>query len=504
VFRAYKIPPLVLFATVIGIAVAQLAEGTEFYYAAMMAVILLSIGVIYNMLEGLSTLSGMSFAAMALRWVVISQIAKIVLLQPAGKYLDHAELTVSVYAVFMVSLVAGVFFYRHVHVRLPPVLEPATAAHSTLLYAIALPIGIVGEVIYNIYNTVYSAENQNTTQYNSSRSLGLALTAFVLFSLVIAIDTRIRKTNGRHSFGVAAFIPWAFATVAGFINTQREVILEPTLLYFLACYFRRYRFRPRHFIALGCVLASFNLFISPLELYTRVSIRGADLQDRIYTSFHTLMNARWDQVQEAAEAAPLLNTDEGADYYDLPGTKVLSRLSEIRMDSNLIAACASYHYGFNAIRIDLLEDIPRFIDKKKPDYGSADYLGRVAGVTGDLVIHSEPNFSMVGDSFGAFAWLGVVVVPLIVLPLTWRLYESMFDISRPWGTIALASCVMLMPEGGVGRLVAILMLRLPIYLLVASWSVGIITRLIPTRGDNSPLSVATAPLPAEPEAAPAD
>jgi hypothetical protein len=493
----------VILTSVLVIAFAQLAEGTELYYTAMMAVTLFCIGIIYNMLEGLSTLSGIAFTAMALRWVVISQIAKIAVFQPADKYLDNPSLTVSVYAVFLVSLVVGVFFYRHVHVRLPAIWEPQTSAHTMVLYSIALPVGMVGEVIYNIYNTPYST-SQSTIQYNSSRSIGLALTAFVLFSLVLAIDHRISETNGRHSFGIAAFVPWAFATVAGFINTQREVILEPTLIYFLACYFRRYRLRVRHYIALACVATAFNAFVSPLELYTRVSIRGADLQDRIYTAFHTLLTARWDQVQKAAAAAPLLNTDEGADYYNLPGTKVLSRLSEIRMDSNLIAACATYHYGFTAIRMDLLEDIPRFIDKKKPDYGSGDYIGRVAGVTGDLVIHSEPNFSMVSDAFGSFSWLGVVVIPLIVLPLTWRMFESIFDISRPWGTVALASCVMLMPEGGVGRLVAIMIIRLPIYLFLASWTIGIVTRMIPTRGDSAPRTVEASLLPAEPEAAPAD
>jgi hypothetical protein len=503
VLRAFKIPTLVLFPAVIAIAVAQIAEGTSLAYTAMMAVTLFCIGVVYNMLDGASTLSGITFAAMALRWVVISQIAKICLLQPADKYLDHPVLTAGVYAVFFVSLVAGVYFYRNVHVRLPQVWEPTTSSRMLILYWIALPVGIIGEIIYNIYNVVYSS-NQNTPEFNSSRSIGLALTGFLLFSLVLALDRRIRDTDGRHSFGVAVFIPWAFASLAGFINTQREILLEPTLLYFLACYIRGYRFRVRHFVALASVGLAFNFFISPLELYTREAIRGANLRDRIYTSFHILMNARWDQIREAAAAAPLLNTDEGADYYNLPGTRVLGRLSEIRMDSNLIAACVTYHYGFAAMRIDLLEDIPRFLDKKKPDYDSADFLGRVSGVTGDLVTHSEPAFSMVSDSYGAFSWLGTVIFPLIVLPLTFRVWESMFDISRPWGTVALTSCVIFMAEGGVGRLVGSMLIRLPIYLFLASWTIGIVTSVIPTQGESKKSGATVLPSRGEPETAPAD
>jgi hypothetical protein len=503
VLRAYKIPTLVLFPAVIAIAVAQIAEGTSLAYTALMAVTLFCTGVIYNMLEGASTLSGITFAGMSLRWVIIGQIAKICLLQPADKYLERPVLTACVYAVFFVSLVAGVYFYRNVHVRLPQVWEPKTSSRMLILYWIALPVGIVGEVIFNIYNVAYSS-SQTTAQYNSSRSIGLALTAFLLFSLVLAVDRRIRNTDGRHSFGVLAFIPWVFAGLAGFINTRRELVIEPTMLYFLACYMRSYRFRARHWIALVLAGAAFNLFISPLEIYTRAAIRGASLRDRIYTSFTILRNARWDQIQAASAAAPLLSTDEGADYYNLPGTKVLSRLSEIRMDSNLIAACSTYHYGFAAIRIDLLEDIPRFLYKKKPDYDSGDFLGRVAGVTGDLATHSDPNFSMVSDSFGAFSWIGAVIVPLIVLPLTFRLWESMFDISRPWGTVALTSCVMLMPEGGVGRLVGTILIRLPVFLFLASWIIGIATSVIPTQAEIKRSRATVLPPDSEPKASPAD
>lgn len=501
--RAYKIPPLLILTVVLGIALAQVCEGTDLYFAALMSVTLLCIGVIYNMLEGLSTLSGITFAVITLRWVVISQIAKVVVLQPADKYLDNPDLTASVYAVFFLCLVAGVFFYRHLHVRLPAVWEPQTSARAMVLYAIALPVGIVGEVVFNIYNVVYDT-SQGNAQYNNSRSIGLALTAFLLFALVLAVDQRIRRTDGKHSFGFAAFIPWAFVMLFGFINTQREVVVEPTALYLVTCYFRRYRFHTRHIVAIILFAGAFNFFVSPLELYTRNIIRGANFRDRIYLAFHTLETVQWSQVRAAAAAAPLLNNDEGADYYELPGTKVLSRLSEIRMDSNLIDACSNYHYGFQAIKIDLLEDIPRFLDKKKPDYDSSDFLGRVAGVTGDLAVHSQPAFTMVSDSFGAFSWFGVVTIPLVVLPFTFRLYESMFDISRPWGTVALLTCIMLMAEGGVGRLVAVLMLRMPIYLLLASWTVGFLTSIIPTQGESRRSRPVGPSLPLAPEAAPAD
>ncbi len=155
------------------------------------------------------------------------------------------------------------------------------------------------------------------------------------------------------------------------------------------------------------------------------------------------------------------------------------------MDSNLIAACADYHYGFEALKQDLLLQIPHFVDKNKPDYDSADFLGRVSGVSNNLQGNTEPAFTLVGDSFGAFGWLGVIAVALIAMPLTFRVYESMFDMTRPWGTVAMVTLVIMLPEGGLGRLVAVLLLRTTIYLLVASYVTAMLVRMIPVRGDSA-------------------
>jgi len=56
--------------------------------------------------------------------------------------------------------------------------------------------------------------------------------------------------------------------------------------------------------------------------------------------------------------------------------------------------------------------------------------GRVTGVNADWVDNEEVMITAISDSFGAFGWLGVVVVGGGV-PGLFRLYESLFDLRKP-------------------------------------------------------------------------
>ena len=486
---AYRIPLLTMLATVMGLAAGELVLGTHAFFAAMMAVTLTCIGLTYNVLGGLSTLSGITFAVCTLRWVVISQFAKVILGQPADSNLVDPSLTATVYAVFFGCLLPGSFFYARMRLKLPKPAEPETTAQSGLFYAIALAGGLTGEVLFNLYTVTYGKGEQNETQLNGYHSAGVALQALLLLALVIAVDSRLRKTGGRHSFGTAAFVPWMAGMLGGFINTERAEMLAPTLLYFATCYFRGYRFRLRHYVACVSGILLFIVFISPLELFSRDAVRDLEFRDRVYAAFHLLATVDWAEVRAASERESAAGGASYEDYYGVSGVDVLNRVSRIRMDSNLIAACANYHYGFTTINNDLLSAVPHFLLKQKPQRSSADFVGRVSGVSGDIVGNTEPAFTMVSDSFGAFGWLGVIVTSLIILPVVFMVYESMFDMSRPWGTVALVTCAQGFPESGLSGLIAYFLLRLPIYLLLASYAVHLAAKWVPMQGDDGqPLS----------------
>jgi hypothetical protein len=90
---------------------------------------------------------------------------------------------------------------------------------------------------------------------------------------------------------------------------------------------------------------------------------------------------------------------------------------------------------------------------------------------------------MISDSYGAFGWLGVTVVSLLVIPAILILYESMFDIRRPWGIVAAGGFCFGFRETDMGKLLE-LVLRVPIAILLLSYIVGGIVRMIPVKGDE--------------------
>jgi hypothetical protein len=464
--------------TIILLAVGELICGTSLYFVAMMTIAMASIGITYNFLGGLSTLSGMCFANLALQTFVISQFAKVILREASDKNLEAPYLTITIYAVFYFCAMLGVFVYGRARIRLPRPMEVQTGDQRRVLYIISLTLGLVATVVYQFYTTSYSAED---IQYGMGRSLALAGTPLLLFSLVLAVDRRIIETGKRHSFGLDAIVPFVPLFIVGFMNTVRLEMVSPVLVYFMACYVRGYRLRSKHVIAGLTAALVFVGFISPFALYTRDVIRGLKLRDRIYVSYHTLMTVH--DIGYLMAAQELNVEDKGArreEYYDVPGTFLLSRLSLIRADSNVISACSNgFHYGFTAIWIDLLKNIPSFLYPNKPRYVTGqDYIGHVSGMSSDSEYNTYPQLSGIGDSYGSFGWFGVVLFPLFALPLIFVVYESMFDISKPWGTVALGLCFMEMSAIMLPQYLPLL-IRTPIFILALSSLMGLLVRMIP-------------------------
>lgn len=475
--RAFKIPLAYLLPVCTALIAGEVFCGTNLWFATAMGLTMFFAAIAYNIFGGFSTLSGIAFTALALRSFVISQFAKVLLRQPADSPMQDPTLTATVYLIFFGAVMLGAFVFRQIRFGLPRAKEPETDGQLRILYVIALALGTVGEMLVNLTYRPFSG-----TEYNSTHSAGIALMVLLSFALVLGVELRLRKTGGRHTLGLPALLPSVLIVASAMINDTRQGFLEPILIYVLTCFCRGYRFRMKHYLMLALSLPVFVLIISPLELYTRGFLPGSDFQDRVVRTSQTAASANWKQIEVAENAVS--NSDDYEDYYMVPGTTVLSRLSRIRMDSNLIATCRTYHYGFAAVKQDLLLDIPRVLMKDKPQNDSGDFLGKVSGVSADFEGITEPAFTPISDAFGGFGFAGVVFVGLFLLPLTFSVYEGMFTIERPWGTIALVGIVMSIAEGGLGRLVADILLRTPVYLFALSYISASIVRMVPASGDR--------------------
>jgi hypothetical protein len=474
--KSYKIPITVLFGVVLFLALAQIATGTSVSFAMQVAGTLICIGLTYNTLGGLSSISGIAFSGFALDTIVISQFAKALFLEPAQKNLEAPDLTISVYFVFYISVMIGCFVFGRLRVRLPRPVEPTTDAQADLLYVISLVIGLGATGVFEYYN---AEEGGQRTQ---AHSIGLALSSLLLLAIVMGVQARIRDTQGRHSVGIKVLIPTIVTIFFGFINTSRGRMILPAVVYALTCFVSGYKFKFKHYAAALTGIVLFQLFISPLALYSRESVRQEDFRGRIYQAFFVAMNIpSWTVVRQGSRGGSAAESTR-EEYYDRPGTFVLSRLSAIRADSNMISACAhGYHYGFEALKIELLHNLPHFLYPNKPEFDGAAFTGRITGINPDWVDDTEAMITVVSDSFGAFGWFGVILAGLIAFPASFIIYESMFDIRQPWGIVAVGGFCTVFAQVSLGGLLTS-SIRTPIAIVLTSYLVGMILRMIPVKG----------------------
>ena len=471
-----RISPLILISAVGFLVIGELLAGTSLYYVTMMAIAMICIGTTYNILSGASTIGGLFFSAYALGTLVISQFAKVLLLEGADKNLEAPQLTITVYMVFYLCVMIGCFLFGWIRIQLPKPLEPETQSHLDMTYVIALCLGAFATFAF----TVNSVSGGGQT---AARSFGLGFQNMLLFAIVLAVEKRLRDTGGLHSFGIKVFIPMAVIMVFGFLDTSRSPIIIPSIVYITACYVKGYQFKRKHYLAAVLGIVAISTVISPVEIYLRQFRDAPSFSERNYAIIHGLFTIpNWTSVTSASEEANVMDEGRGQ-YYNRAGTFILGRVSMIRSDSNLISACSSgYHYGFEALKIDLLMQVPHFIYNSKPEASSAAFLGRVAGIGSDEQ-NLYPSYSAISDSYGAYGWWGVALEAMVGFPLLFIIYESIFDMSRPWGTVALG---LLCSRGwgmSLGGLAG-MSIRTPIEILLLSYLIGIVVRMIPSKGDR--------------------
>ncbi len=481
--KQYKLSPFILVIAIAFLAIGEVLAGTSVYFVAMMASTMLCIGITYNILGGLGTIGGIAFSVFALVTFVISQFAKVILFESASKNLEAPQLTIAVYLWFYFSVMVGTFVFGRVRLKLPKALEPSTDRQINLMYIFSLVIGTLATLTFQAGELLPGAGDPD-----ANRAFALGFQGLLLFSVVLAVQSHLRKTNGEHSVGIKVLIPWIIMIIFGFVSTERAGTIRPVFAYVLTCHLSGFEFKRKHYIWAVAGIVAFVTIISPYFIYERqlgLGLGGESFLEKSQEVFHLLTTPTdWTTIAAATKGAE--GVAEGrTNYFSRPGTYVLSRLSLIRVDSNMISTCSGgYHYGFQGVKIDVLMMIPHFLYKDKPTSNSAGIIGHVTGIASDEIENNYSSMSPIGDSYGAFGLMGVVLVGLFVFPTLFIVYESIFDIRRPWGIVALGILGSRFGQAVTLGSVLTLLIRQPIELLLLSYLIGILVRVIPTRGSR--------------------
>lgn len=472
-FRAYKISPVLICSIVVFLSAGELISKTPLYYVALMAIAMLCGMVTYNLLGGLSTIGGFFFATLFVRTIAFSQFIKVILLEPADGNLERPQLTILVYAVFYMCLMVGAYVSAGIRLKLPKPASMEAGSYSMALYAVTFVIGAAASVAMEATETPYGGESQ----YGVFHQLGVALSWLLLLSEIVAIERRLELSEGKKSFDIWVLLPWTLITYFGFIDTERRMMIMPVLIYIAICYLRKFHFRFLHVALFASGMVAFYFVMSPFATFARFALGSLPLSERIaYAPVYFASHHDPREIASAANSADTSGAEPRENYFNRPSYAPLSRFALIRMDSNLVNATATgNHYGFDTIRIKLESITPSVISKnKRMDILGDDYIGRITGVSGDAPGVTAPSVSPVAESYGAFGWLGVVIIPLFVYPLFFVEYNSIFNMRDLWSIIAIGLGINSFAEEGIYGIVG-LSVRLPVILIVVSFLIHFVS-----------------------------
>ena len=436
-------PPLYWLGAALLLLVLQLLSGTGPVYALLVFALLFATYTGVRWAGGLNTLFGLMIFYLLLQHVLIAQIAKVIFWEPADSTLRRPIETMGVYAVGMASLAIGVRLANRFRFRKQPLLLAET--RPSRLFWLSLLCTIFSTALMLAIRTVgASAETGGAVQ---GGILGPLKQLSLLGPLAIASGTAylIKSSGGRRSFGLLVGIPIVVQTAIAVVNTAREYIVVPTLIYIVTCIAFRYRFRPKHYAVflIGGFVANYIIF--PYALTARhlhsssfekdVSQAGGMLADLLQDPFKYR-----DQVDQ--HEAIKSRAESQFDYYR-HGSPTLYRYTIIMYVDGIVDATLSRgETEWTTITPGFLASLPRFINPDKPFVN-----------TGNLLSHREPGLILnkkdattgitlgfFGDAFSSFGWLGISLIPGLIIMSLMTLFRLVVD-DRLWGNVLMISLI---------------------------------------------------------------
>lgn len=422
---AFTIPLPAKFSLLITVAaamvlfIAQLITGTSFIFSIFIFLYIVFLLLSVNNLNGLATLNGFCVAMMGLKIVVVSQVAKLMLWQPANSFLEVPDETAIVLFLGMVGIYGATVFARYIHFNdelMKPVLDPKALKKIWLASYI---FGFIASVFVQIYGV---DEITGTIIGGGIVSFFRQFTFVYSLSIVAATAYTIVSSNNRKSFGFITFISILTEVIIGVLGTSRAAIGEPIVMYLLTCIAFRFPFKWRHMAGFAIAVMLLVFVLSPLALVGRSYARTPNFIENV-GAIITVISRGPSEWKSELENFSERNTS--FQYYG-EDMGILDRFSLIEQVDELVSATLDTGAsGWLTIEHGFKLMVPHVLYPDKPLYNSANYLGHRIGIISDEDETTQITFGLVAESFSAFEWGGALIIPFILNLLFFVIYKKL-------------------------------------------------------------------------------
>jgi len=435
--------PMYLLGAALLLLVLQLLSGTGPVYALLVFALLVASYAAVSWAGGLETLFGIAIFYLLLQHVLISQIAKVFFWEPADAPLRQPITTMGVYVVGMASLALGVRLANLVGRRSPLFVADT---RPNRLFWMSILCTIFSTALLLAAHTVGTDAKTGTMMQGGV--LGPLKQISFLGPLAIASGTAyvIKSSGGRRSFGFVNAIPILVQIGMAITGANREASVNPVIIYVLTCIAFRYRFRLKHYgaLAAGAYIANFIIF--PYALIARGLVRTGSFELNVSRSADMMAEIIQDPFKYRDQVARLDAKQSRSlrqfDYYS-HSSPTLDRYTIISWADAVVDATVNHgETGWDTIVPGFQASLPRFLNPDKPFVETGNFLAhREHGLMPNKGDHTTGiTLGFFADAFSSFRWLGISLIPCLVIFCMMSLYRLLID-THLWGNVLMLSLV---------------------------------------------------------------
>jgi hypothetical protein len=392
---------------------AQLWLGTPVYFAA---------GVFGTFMIVILTLRRVGFASIAgiliffqfFCQIGYSQVAKIISGAPGQSNLQTPVTTIEIILVGTAAFCTAALLVQaklknHRILALNPSVERLAHVRN-----ITFPLGM----FFLIYAWAFGASEDGERDYGGLVGICNQYSYIVYLSVLAETWRVLRMSDGRISVSRSLIFILAILEIRGFIQNGKLPMAAPVLMYFIASIsYRGYATRVQLWAMVGA--ACIGVFIVyPMVQVSRSMVGATGLSVEAASEFLNRMLEHPDSVFEEFEE---MRGETGEDASDFTaGLSYLGRADDLETrfviisTTDMIAHAVEKQglYGWGLVTEGFEAAMPTFLYADKPRMDTGDELVWFYNLR-PCCDPAYPTIGYFADSFAAFGWIGVVIIPFL-------------------------------------------------------------------------------------------
>lgn len=392
----------------------QILTGTGVAFAAMVLLFHLLTGLTIRVLGGVWNLFGLSVGVLALQHVTVSQIAKVIFVQPADLPLQHPLPTMLMYSLGMSGILTGALLYRFLNVdKAAPLLK--SEEDPRRLMVLSLLFTGLSVVRFFLLQRFGVYEGAGGGVYIGGWVGPLRQFTFITV-LAVAYGTAsvIISSKGRRCVGPVNFVAIVVPVLAGILGAVRADTAGVFVTFVLTCLAFQFRFRFVHYAVAALAAYFFQFIMFPYALYARNEgeVRIGGFEERISKAASTL----GDVIANPGKYKDIEKAKEELERYEFQRMRyygrrlpTLDRYSMINVNDEVIEATqlrGTTGWQTTVAGFEML--IPRFLNQKKEAFGTSNWIARRGkGLVGADDTYTQITLGFFCDSYMSFKWAGV-------------------------------------------------------------------------------------------------